>query len=242
MARPLRRPPAQTARSAQEGIPRILLARGLRAFGDGLVAILLPVHLARLGYGAAGIGLIATSTLLGSALLTLALGFSAHRLHLRRGLLVAGVLMAGTGLGFAYLQAFWPLLVVAFVGTLNPSGGDVSVFLPLEHALIANLASDQTRTAVYARYSFIGSIGAAVGSLAVGALHGLTEFCLLGMASALCFCSTARLDWPPCFSTRVCRSCARRARNRWLGSVPRAGVFTRSPPCSRLTLSGAASS
>ena len=173
MARPSGPCPAQTLRPARDGIPRILLARGLRAFGDGLVAILLPVHLSRLGYGAAGIGLIATSTLLGSALLTLALGFSAHRLHLRRGLLVVGVLMAGTGLGFAYLEAFWPLLVVAFVGTLNPSGGDVSVFLPLEHALIANLASDQTRTAVHARDSFIGSIGAAVGSLAVGALDWL---------------------------------------------------------------------
>jgi MFS family permease len=173
MARPPREGLAQTPPSAQGGIPRILLARGLRAFGDGFVAILLPVHLARLGYGAAEIGLIATCTLLGSALLTLALGFTAHRLHLRRGLLVAGLLMTGTGLGFAYLQAFWPLLVVAFFGTLNPSGGDVSVFLPLEHALIANLASDQTRTAVYARYSFIGSIGAALGSLAVGSLDWL---------------------------------------------------------------------
>ena len=86
----------------------------------------LPFYSRSICHGSAtvrpGIGLIATSTLLGSALLTLALGFSAHRLHLRRGLLVVGVLMAGTGLGFAYLEAFWPLLVVAFVGTLNPSG------------------------------------------------------------------------------------------------------------------------
>jgi MFS family permease len=187
MARPLRRPPAQTPRSAQEGIASILLARGLRAFGDGFVAILLPVHLARLGYGAAEIGLIATCTLLGSALLTLALGFTAHRLHLRRGLLVAGLLMTGTGLGFAYLQAFWPLLAVAFFGTLNPSGGDVSVFLPLEHALIANLASDQTRTAVYARYSFIGSIGAAVGSLAVGTLDWLDRVLAAGSGIRVLF-------------------------------------------------------
>jgi MFS family permease len=100
-----------------------MIARGMRAFGDGLVAILLPVHLARLGFGPVGIGLIATSTLLGSALLTLALGFVAHRVRLRRGLLAAALLMTATGVGFAWLHAFWPLLLVAFVGTLNPSGG-----------------------------------------------------------------------------------------------------------------------
>jgi MFS family permease len=118
-------------------VRRIIVGRGLRAFGDGMVAILLPVHLGRLGYSPVAIGVIATSTLLGSAFLALGLGFAAHWLRLRRGLLAAALLMAATGLGFASLQAFWPLLVVAFVGTLNPSGGDVSVFLPLEHTLIA---------------------------------------------------------------------------------------------------------
>src|SRR5215207_2542873 len=53
---------------------RILWARALRAFGDGFAAILLPVHLAALGFDALAVGAIATATLLGSALLTLALG------------------------------------------------------------------------------------------------------------------------------------------------------------------------
>jgi hypothetical protein len=45
--------------------------------------------------------------------------------------------MMATGLGFIYLRSFWSLLAVAFVGTLNPSAGDVSVFLPLEQAALA---------------------------------------------------------------------------------------------------------
>src|SRR5690242_9549268 len=116
---------------------RILVSRGLRAVGDGLVAILLPVRLQQLGYGPVATGVVATSTLLGSALLTILLGFMAHRVRVRRALLAASLLMAGTGLGFASLESFWPLMLVAFIGTLNPSGGDVSVFLPLEHTLIA---------------------------------------------------------------------------------------------------------
>jgi hypothetical protein len=38
------------------------VARSLRAFGDGYVAILLPVHLSRLGYDAFGVGLVSTAS------------------------------------------------------------------------------------------------------------------------------------------------------------------------------------
>ncbi|MFC1458644.1 MFS transporter, partial [Microvirga arabica] len=91
----------------------VLVARSLRAFGDGYVAILLPLHLSRLGYDAFGVGLISTASLLGSALLTLALGLVAYQIPRRRTLLAASLLMAATGLGFAGIEAFWPLLVIA---------------------------------------------------------------------------------------------------------------------------------
>ena len=147
---------------------RIILARSLRAFADGYVAILLPVHLSLLGFEAFAVGAIATAALLGSALLTLALGISAHRVRRRPALLAAALLMAATGFGFAAVHGFWPLLLVAFIGTLNPSGGDVSVFLPLEHTVLAHTASDKERTAMFARYSFAGAAVGALGALAAG--------------------------------------------------------------------------
>src|SRR5258706_9855903 len=120
--------------AADAGIGRLLVAKGLRAFGDGYVSLLLPVYLLQLGFSALEVGIIATATLLGSGVLTLAVGLTAHRYHYRSMLLAATLLMAATGVGFAVFTDFWPLLVVAVVGTLNPSSGDVSVFLPLEHA------------------------------------------------------------------------------------------------------------
>src|SRR5207253_9122378 len=60
---------------------------------------------------------------------------------LRPLLASAALLMAGTGIGFALVHGFWPLLLVAFVGTLNPSAGDVSVFLPLEQSVLSRNAS-----------------------------------------------------------------------------------------------------
>jgi MFS family permease len=155
-------------------IRRVLVARSLRAFGDGYVAILLPLHLSGLGYDAFGVGAISTATLLGSALLTLAIGLVAYRIPRRRGLLAAGLLMAATGLGFAGLEGFWPLLVIAFVGTLNPSGGDVSIFLPLEHTVVAHVVADEERTAVFARYSFVGAFFGALGALSVGTVEWLS--------------------------------------------------------------------
>jgi MFS family permease len=89
---------------------RILLGRSLRAFGDGYVAVLLPLHLSNLGFEAFAVGAISTATLLGSALLTLALGSAAHRVRRRPALLAAALLMAATGFGFATVHGFWPLL------------------------------------------------------------------------------------------------------------------------------------
>ena len=144
----------------------LLIGRGLRAFVDGYVAILLPVYLLALGFGAWEVGLLSTATLLGSALATLAVGAWGHRFPHRRQLLAAALLMAATGLAFANLTAFWPLLLIAFVGTMNPSSGDVSVFLPLEHARLAEAAEGDARTRLFARYTFVGALCAATGALA----------------------------------------------------------------------------
>ena len=57
------------------------------------------------------------------------------------------------------------MLLIAFVGTLNPSTGDVSVFLPLEQSLLAQSVSDRDRTALFVRYSLAGSLMGAAGTL-----------------------------------------------------------------------------
>lgn len=147
-------------------VNRILIAKGLRGFGDGFVSLLLPAYLLELGFTPLQVGVIATTTLLGSGVMTLAVGLQAWRFHYRTWLLAATLLMAGTGLGFALATDFWPLLLIAFVGTLNPSSGDVSVFLPLEQALLSRIVDNKRRTAVMARYSLVGTLFAAFGALA----------------------------------------------------------------------------
>src|SRR5689334_7545163 len=141
------------AAAANADARRVIVAKGLRAMADGFVSILLPAYLLALGYSPLQIGAIMTATLLGSALLTLFAGRITGYFGERRPLIAASILMAATGLGFAGLTDFWPLLAVAFAGTLNPSSGDVSVFLPLEQSLLARSAVDKTRTMLFALYS-----------------------------------------------------------------------------------------
>lgn len=156
-------------------IHRLYGARALRAFADGYAALLLPVWLLHLGYTSFEFGVLATVALLGSGVLTLLVGYGAHRYGVGTLLVAAALLMAATGFGFAACTAFWPLLLVGFIGTLNPSAGGVSVFVPLEHTALAHVAQDAQRTHVFARYSLVGSLSAATGALLVGLPQGLTQ-------------------------------------------------------------------
>jgi MFS family permease len=145
---------------------RILAARSLRAFGDGYVALLMPVYLFELGFDAFAIGGIVSSTLIGTALLTIWIGFIANRYSRKKLLIAAALLMTATGAGFAATTSYWPLLLIAFVGTMNPTAGDASVFLPLEQTVLTGTIDAKRRTALFARYSVIGSVAGALGVLA----------------------------------------------------------------------------
>jgi MFS family permease len=176
--------PATTSGTAAAPAPRnpirrIVVARGLRDFGDGLVAVLLPAYLVALGFGAAEIGAVATLALLGSALMTLGVGVAGARADPRLLLLLAAGLMTATGLGFAMAVSFIAIAAVALLGTINPSAGSVSIFAPLEQAMLTGASSDAGRTAVFARYSLVGALAAAVGALAAGAPEVLAA---LGLA------------------------------------------------------------
>jgi MFS family permease len=154
--------------SAADDARILVLTRALRALGDGAVSILLVTYLQGIGFSALQVGAIVTGTLLGSAALTLAVGLAPHGLNPLRLLKAAAVLMFATGLGFAITRSFWPLFVIAVVGTLNPSAGDVSVFLPIEQTLLAETVSGGDRTRMFAWYNVCATLTGAAGALLSG--------------------------------------------------------------------------
>jgi len=135
-------------------------------FGDGFVALLLPIYLVERGFSVLAIGAIVTGTLIGTAVMTLWVGWIANRQSRRLLLLSAAVLMVATGVGFAAITDFWPLLVIAVAGTMNPTSGDARIFVPLEQTVLTQTIESRRRTALFARYSVIGSCATALGVLA----------------------------------------------------------------------------
>jgi len=154
------------AAGADRTIRNITAARALRDFGDGFVAVLLPVYLTVLGLDAFQIGLVSTVALLGSALTTLAIGWHGARFDQRLLLIAAAGLMVLTGLAFAAADTAWTILLIAAVGTVNPSAGSVSIFVPIEHAALTRSVADGARTRMFARYGLVGALAAAVGAVA----------------------------------------------------------------------------
>lgn len=192
-------------------VTALFAARALRDFGDGFVAILLPAYLLALGHSPAEVGLIATLALLGSALLTLLVGLFGARHDLRRLLLLATGLMVATGLAMAAAEGYALLAVIAFSGTINPSSGSASVFMPLEQAALAREAADSERTGIFARYGLCGALAGAAGGLAAGAPELMQQagldrlgairlmfvlYALIGLAGGLCYLRIPRRPAP----------------------------------------------
>jgi MFS family permease len=192
----------QVSPRPRSSVALLFAARGLRGFGDGFAVIVLPAYLSALGYDPIAVGIVATASLLGTALLTLGVGVIAPRFDLRTLLLWGAGVMAATGVAFPAAQHLTLIAIVAFIGTINPSGGDLGMLVPLEHAMLARGASDQERTKVFARYSLIGALSMAAGSLAASipdflVREGFTQlgalrlmflaYAALGVASALLY-------------------------------------------------------
>src|SRR6059058_751126 len=106
-------------------IVNLYAARAARGFGDGFAAIILPAYLLEIGFNPFAIGLVATAALLGSAATTMAVGFLAPRYHLRTLLLACAALMVLTGVAIPGFQHFIFIALVAFIGTMNPTTGDI---------------------------------------------------------------------------------------------------------------------
>jgi MFS family permease len=160
--------------SAHSSLWLLYAARATRGFGDGFAVIILPAYLTAIGYDPVQIGIVATASLLGTALMTLAVGAIAPRHDLRTLMLAGAFLMAFTGLAFPNFEHVVFVMLVAFVGTVNPSTGDLGVLVPLEHAMLARGISDQERTRAFARYSLIGALSMAAGALAASLPDVLT--------------------------------------------------------------------
>jgi MFS family permease len=169
-------PDATAARPAgvRRDVALVFAARSVRMFGYGLLAVVLVLYLDAIGLSGGEIGLLLALTLLGDAAISLWLTTHADRVGRRRVLIAGAALVLAAGLAFVATPMFAVLLVAATIGVLSPSGNEVGPFLAIEQASLSQLVEPRRRTDVFARYQLAGSVATALGSLAAGALVGVS--------------------------------------------------------------------
>jgi MFS family permease len=144
----------------------LMLAKGLRTFGFGLLSVVLGLYLEELGFRPSSVGLIFTAALLGSAFLTAIFSSQADRFGRRRTLLMGTTLMVASGVVFALTDHVGFMLLAALTGTISPTSGEVGPFETIESAILPQTASRHYRNRVFGWYNSIGAVMVALGSLA----------------------------------------------------------------------------
>jgi MFS family permease len=153
----------------------LLLTCGVRNVAFGFISVVLALYLGALGYDAAGIGLFFTFILAGGALMTVLLTALADGVGRRRVLAGGGILMALGSVLFVLTTDPVALVVIAVAGSLSPTGRETGPFLSVELAILPQTVPPRHRTAAFAIYNLVTTIGSAIGALAAGlpALLGL---------------------------------------------------------------------
>jgi MFS family permease len=160
---------------------RLLLARVLRTFAYGYLSVVLGVYLDRLGLDPTRIGIVLTSAIAGSAVMTVGWSLFADRYGRRRTISTMAVLMAVGGLAFALTDSFAVLILAGFTGTISATNSEVGVFQTVDQAMLPQTAPDARRTWLFSVYNTLATFGGALGALFAASV-GLFE--RLGLTGA----------------------------------------------------------
>src|SRR5262245_51724177 len=140
----------------------------LRALATGMMGVLLGIHLAKIGFDGAAIGLVISAGLTGAALAALLATFGADRAGRRRSLILLALVGAVGTAVFAASSGIVTWAAAAFLGMLNGMGRDRGAALVIEQAILPATIPGGRRTSAFAWYNVLQDAGHAIGSLMAG--------------------------------------------------------------------------
>jgi MFS family permease len=135
-------------RLASKDVYILILARYLRMYAFGTIALVLALYFQAQGLSDAEIGLFMTLTLLGDVVVSLLLTLVADGLGRRRTLMLGALGMAVSGAVFATTDSYVVLLAAAIVGVISPSGNEIGPFRAVEESTLAQLVGEEGRADV----------------------------------------------------------------------------------------------
>lgn len=141
---------------------RVLAAQALRAFAYGLGAVLFGTTLEQLRLSPTKAGLVLAAVVGGAVTASFVIARHGDRWGRRRTYRGLYLLLAATGIVFAFAQQWWVLAVVALGGALSTEVVESGPFTSIEQAM---LATDLARNDLARGFSLYNAVAAAAGSL-----------------------------------------------------------------------------
>ena len=148
----------------------IILARSVRTFAQGSIAVLFAVYLDMLGFSLTQIGVFFSVGVAGSALFAFLVSLVAEKVGRRRLMVALTLLTAAAGAALVVTDDAFVLTAFAFLGMLSGVGGSggAQPTQPLEQASLVDTVPVDRRTDLFAAYGIASTGAAAVGALAAG--------------------------------------------------------------------------
>ena len=182
----------------------ITAARGTRTFSQSFISVIFAIYLADLGFNLVQIGAILTVGIAGVSFFAFVVGLISDRVGRRRLLVIFSLLGAACGLAMYFVESLFPLMVIAFLGSLSTGGGGggESPAQPLEVAILPDTGPPERRTDIFAIYSIVARTGTFLGALAAGlpvlfqdvlGLSVISSFKAMFLGFALCQLAGAAL-------------------------------------------------
>lgn len=164
-------------------VKQLMIIRGLRSFGQGMMVVDLTLYLATLHWSGAAIGGVLTAAGLFGAFLILGVGILSDTIG-RKPFLILAESLALISAGGATLTTnpIFLTLAIVLAGFGRGQSGAAGPFAPAEQAWLAQLVAPENRGRVFSRNTAIGFLGMGLGALAGGTPH-ILRYYLSGPAS-----------------------------------------------------------
>lgn len=140
----------------------------LRMMAYGMTNQILTLFLSQIGISDEEIGWFMSMTLIGDVGISYVLTWYADTWGRKKVLIYGSLMMALSGLVFAWSENFYLLLLFAVIGVISPSSEEVGPFKSIEESMMAHLTPHNKRPEVYSMHSMVGTVGSALGSLVCG--------------------------------------------------------------------------
>eukprot|EP01041_Mallomonas_annulata_P012729 gene12729-26814_t len=146
----------------------LLVAKIIRMFSFGFLAVMIVVYLIELGYTPSDVGLLFSLTLVGDAAVSLIFTSHADKAGRKKVLVIGAVLSVITSIIFTTQTNFFVMLLAGIFGVISPSGNEIGPFMAIELSALSQVTRDENRTLLMAWYNLFGCFSSALGALFCG--------------------------------------------------------------------------